>query len=329
LPDVDVDAEVQVSQTFTTVVSNPAVPGVELTIPGGTAKNSDGTPFTGKLSINPVPDYGRPESRPEELRPGMAITIQPAGVRFNPPARLTFPNTDNMPVGSELNLWSLSPDTGTFSIVGKMVVSADGTEIITVEGGVTASAWHFPLPQAPTPTATSPESRLCGGGTCGVGSESDLEEGSLFLTHTLPSYRSLGQSRSFSVTYSSVTADPRPILSLDAALSFTAVRPNTYSSRLEVGGVQQGQEIFTDTTSLPQGAGSSTRISAQFDASNLPTGRYPYSNTIFSNYVNSSIGAIAAGNVIVLNRRNSPIGAGWAITDLQQLHVQADDTVVG
>jgi hypothetical protein len=124
LPDVDAEAEVQVSQTFTTVVTNPNLPGVELTILGGTARNSDGTPFTGKLSVNPVPDYGRPESRPEELRPGMAVTIQPAGVRFNPPARITFPNADGVPPGNEFNLWSLSPDTGTFNIVGKGVVSA-------------------------------------------------------------------------------------------------------------------------------------------------------------------------------------------------------------
>src|SRR5215813_2807042 len=83
LPDVDVDAEVQVAPNNTTIITNPNVPGVILTIAAGSAKNSDDTPFTGKLSINPVPDYGRPESRPEELKPGMAITIQPAGVRFN------------------------------------------------------------------------------------------------------------------------------------------------------------------------------------------------------------------------------------------------------
>ena len=119
LPDVDVDAEVQVSPTFNTVVTNPSLPGVELEITGGSATNPDGTPFTGKLSINPVPDYGRPESRPEELRPGFAVTIQPAGIRFNPPARITFPNADGMPPGNDLNLWSLSPDTGKFNIVGK------------------------------------------------------------------------------------------------------------------------------------------------------------------------------------------------------------------
>ena len=155
----------------------------------------------------------------------MAITIQPAGVRFNPPARLTFPNTDNMPPGSDLNLWSLSPDTGTFSIVGKMVVSGDGQSIITVEGGVTASAWHFPLPTSPSPAEASSGTNYCGGSNCQTSSEANLQEGSLFLSHTLPSYRSMGQSRSLSLTYSSVTADPRPIISLNTTLSVRAAVP--------------------------------------------------------------------------------------------------------
>ncbi|MPZ77339.1 MAG: PKD domain-containing protein, partial [Deltaproteobacteria bacterium] len=322
LPDVDVESEVQVSPTFTTVVDNASLPGVELTILGGTARNSDGTLFTGKLSINPVPDYGRPESRPEELRPGMAVTIQPAGIRFNPPARLTFPNADGMIPGSELNLWSLSPDTGTFNIVGKSMVSADGQSIITVEGGVTASAWHFPL----APSAVSVGSQgdnFCGSCRTKVGSDANLEEGSLYITHMLPSYRSLGQSRSFSLTYSSITADPRPIISLDTTLSVRAAVPNTFSTRLLVGGVLQGGEVFIDARSLPEDSDSTSRVSAQFDASNLVTGRYPYEATIFSNYLNSSIGGITNGNVIVVNRKQSPLGAGWAITDLQQLHPQS------
>ncbi|MBI2359071.1 MAG: RHS repeat protein, partial [Deltaproteobacteria bacterium] len=258
----------------------------------------------------------------------MAITIQPAGVRFNPPARLTFPNADGMSPGSELNLWSLSPDTGTFSIVGKMVVSSDGREIITVEGGVTASAWHFPLPTSSAPADASTGSRHCASGNCPTSSEVNLEEGSLFLSHSLPPYRSLGQSRSLSLTYSSVTADPRPIISLNTTLSVRAAVPNSFSTRLKVGGVQQGGEVFTDTRSLPEDRDSTSRISVQFDASNLPTGRYPYEATIFSNYQNSSIGGITNGNVIVLNRKNSPLGSGWAISDLQQLHVQGDGSAL-
>ncbi|MDO8629540.1 MAG: tandem-95 repeat protein, partial [Phycisphaerales bacterium] len=328
LPDVDVEAEVQVSPTFTTVVTNPNLPGVELIIPGGTARNSDGTLFTGKLSVNPVPDYGRPESRPEELRPGMAITIQPAGVRFNPPARLTFPNADGVPPGNEFNLWSLSPDTGTFNIVGKGVVSTDGLSIITVEGGVSASAWHFPLASSPTPAQDDGDEYCEEGCEQDVGSTANLKEGSVFSSHATPSYRSLGQSRSVSLTYSSVTADPNPVVSLNTTLSVRAAVPNSFSTRLVIGGVQQGGEIFTDARSLPEDADSSSRLAHIFNASNLPTGRYAYQATVFSNYLNSSIGGITNGNVIVVNRKSSAFGTGWGVSDLQQIHVQSSGGVL-
>jgi PKD domain/Bacterial Ig domain/Right handed beta helix region len=327
LPDVDVEAEVPVSPTLNTVVTNPSLPGVEVEIIGGSATNPDGTPFTGKLSINPVPDYGRPESRPEELRPGMAVTIQPAGIRFNPPARITFPNADGMTPGNELNLWSLSPDTGKFNVVGKMAVSADGQTFITVEGGVVASAWHFPLASSPTPVANE-GNNFCGSCRTPVGSEANLEEGSLYQTYSLPSYRSLGQSRSVSLTYSSVTADPKPIISADTTLSARAAVPGTFSTRLKIGGVQQGDEAFTNAGSLPESLDSNSRLSHQFDASNLITGRYSYELTVFSNYPNSSIGGIANGNTIVVNRKNSSFGAGWALTEIQQVHPQAGGGVL-
>ena len=95
-----------------------------------------------------------------------------------------------------------------------------------------------------------------------------------------------------------------------------------------MGGVQQGGEVFTDARSLPEDADSTSRLSVQFDASTLGSGRYPYQATVFSNYLNSSIGGIASGHVIVLNRKNSPLGTGWAVTAMQQLHPQSDGTLL-
>jgi hypothetical protein len=243
LPDVDLDAEVQVDPNNTTIITNPNVPGVVLTIAAGSAKNSDGTPFTGKLSINPVPDYGRPESRPEELRPGMAITIQPAGVRFNPPAHLTFPNADAMAPGNELNLWSLSPDTGTFNMVGKGVVTGDGQSFVTTEGGVSASAWHFFLaPSGNSDTDVDENdglvqdpSKQCKGQ---AGSTVALQNGCLGVEFSLPSYRSLGIPRALKFIYKSNRANPQPLIPFNATISARAAVPPKLSYSLSVGGVE-------------------------------------------------------------------------------------------
>ena len=125
-----------------------------------------------------------------------------------------------MPPGNELNLWSLSPDTGTFNIVGKSAVSADGQSIITIEGGVTASAWHFPLASSPVPTPNQ-GNNFCGSCRTAVGSRL-IWKREVYITHNLPSYRSLSQNRSLSLTYSSITADPRPIVTLDTILNLRA-----------------------------------------------------------------------------------------------------------
>lgn len=109
VPVVDTAHAVTVNPAVTTVISNPTLPNTTVTIAPNTAKNANGTNFTGALSISPVPEYGRPESRPVELKPGFSITIQPAGITFTTPAPITLPNTDNLPPGNELDLWSLSP----------------------------------------------------------------------------------------------------------------------------------------------------------------------------------------------------------------------------
>lgn len=90
LPRIDVGSLTPVDPGTTTVVTNPTL-DVTMTVPPLTAKNPDGTDFTGELSISEVPDALAPAALPEVLRPGLLITIQPVGVTFATPVPITFP----------------------------------------------------------------------------------------------------------------------------------------------------------------------------------------------------------------------------------------------
>jgi RHS repeat-associated protein len=327
LPLIDNANAVAINPAATTIVSNPNVPGVSVTIAPGAAKNPDGTFYAGRLSISPVPEYGRPESRPVELRPGLSITIQPAGVPLDPPAPITFANVDGMTPGSELDLWSLFPDTGTFLQVGTARVSPDGQSITTISGGVRKTAWHFVL-AAPAVPATLAGIRNGDCAPCDVGSQADLEEGALALDQFIPGIRSLGVSRGLSLRYRSTLADVRPILPVEATLNFRTAVPRTFSARLTVGGIQQGGELYWNASGLPVATTSVSRLAMQMDASSLLTGRYPYELMLFSNYSQSSIGGATPGKLLVRNERTSPFGAGWTLAGLDRLLAQSDSSLV-
>ena len=144
-------------------------------------------------------------------------------------------------MGAQLNLWSLSPDTGNFNIVGKSECHADGQSIITIEGGVTASAWHFPLASSPVP-APNQGNGFCRSCRTAVGSEANLGRGKS-LCNSQPAFLSISGTKPKTLAHlSSVSADPRPILALDSILSARDLTLS-YSTRLLIGGVQQGGEF--------------------------------------------------------------------------------------
>ncbi|MCZ6789325.1 MAG: hypothetical protein O7D33_05215 [Chloroflexi bacterium] len=328
LPRIDATSLTTVNPGATTVVTNPNL-GVTLTIPSNTAKDASGNNFTGQLSTSLVPRDLAPAALPEELDPGLLITIQPVGVTFVTPVPITFPNIDNLPPGSELDLWSLDANTGTFVIVGTMQVSADGTQLTTISGGIRAADWHAPL--SPQPTGDNAENNEADDDCrCQVpqGSTAAVRGGELGVTHTLAGVRSLGVSHPLTLRYTSTHADPRPIIVSDATILQRAAVPKTASLKLRVGGVDQPGELFTDTTGLSESVDETLRQAVQLDGIALPTGRYPYRLTLTSNYLSSSISTFLNGQVIVNNRRSSPFGAGWSLEGLQRTHVQSDDSLL-
>lgn len=328
LPRIAAESLTTVDPTTTTMVENTTLGGT-LEVPPDTAKNEDGTNFTGELSLSEVPGSLAPAALPEELDPGMLVTIQPVGVDFAQPAPLTLPNTDGLPPGSEMDLWSLDPDSGEFKIVGVGRVSADGSVIETISGGVQSATWHAFLPpflDFLDFLKDLLDKLLCS--DCNTGSDTSLTAGHLTVRHDLPRYLSLDQPRGLSLVYASETADPRPVLFTDVTVPVRAAVPDTLSVELEVGGSVQGSEVFTATTGLSESQDETVRQAVQLDGRNLPTGAYPYELMLRSNYATSSIGSTQLGETLIHNRRSSPVGAGWGIAGLERLIEEGDGDVV-
>ena len=327
IPRIDADSLTQVDPTKITVVHNPNL-NITVTIPPNTAINADGTAFTGVMSISEVPEGLAPAALPEELRPGLLVTLQPVGVIFTNPVPISFGNsTDQLAPGDKANLWSLDPQSGSFVIVGIGQVSADGTVIETVTGGIRAADWiMFP----PPPVQGPPE------GTAGTGSENNpdnqdqprqlfcisgsrtaVSSGNLEITHRLIGYRSLGQTRTLSLNYNSLHAAPRPVVSANTLFTPLTIVPNSVSSRFSVAGIEQGQELFTETADINRN--EQFRQAVQFDATLFDTGIYRYRLELTNNYQGSSIMRVLSGEVLVNNQQNSPFGAGWTLDAISQL----------
>ena len=130
MPQIDPTSVTLVDPDATTVVTNPILE-ISIVVPPHTAKNADGTDFTGSLSISEVPEALAPAAMPPEFSPVPLITIQPVGVFFATPVAISFPNIDQFAAGSEVDIYSIDPTIGEFIVVGIGLVSANGLRIDT------------------------------------------------------------------------------------------------------------------------------------------------------------------------------------------------------
>lgn len=330
LPRIDAASLTLVDPSQTTTVVNPTLE-TTLTVPPATAKNPDGTNFTGELSISAVPEALAPMSLPDEIDPAMLVTVQPVGVSFTDPVAISMPNLDGMPPGAELDLWSVDPQSGEFSIVGTGVVSADGTTIETLTGGIRTASWHAFL--GPQPGSNGDDNNgenqdpdKCD--DCASGSMTALSSGNLAIAHDLAPYFSLNRSHSLRLIYNSETADPRPVVTSRTTILRRAAVPPRVSAGIAVGGVDFGTQLFTDTSGLSENLDETIYQAVQVDASGLGSGSYPYRLRLTSLYSSSSVSSFQAGQILVNNQGVSPFGAGWGVSGLQRLLVQNDRSLV-
>ncbi len=158
LPPLDTEGSKIVGGASDVKLTMNGVAGLELTVFANSVTCPEGTPDRSpdgkqcRVSISQVHLDKVPMPPPSgTIFMPPAWTIQPAGVQFNPPARICIPN-DGLPPGRVIDIFQFDHALNQFINVGKGTVSQDGFIICVDPGfGITAAGWGgCGQPQPPT-----------------------------------------------------------------------------------------------------------------------------------------------------------------------------------
>src|SRR5581483_3839304 len=115
-------------------------PGAVVQCPDGTSNCTPG--------IAQVSGSRTPENLPNKHFSSVIAQLTPFGAKFTPGGKLTFPNTDNLPAGSQATLFKFdqtanSATLGTFIAAGTATVSADGQRVESPVNAITEGSYYF------------------------------------------------------------------------------------------------------------------------------------------------------------------------------------------
>lgn len=117
-------------------------PGFQLDIAKDSVTFPDGS-REGLISVTAVNASKVPMAPPNGMQPQFIVTIQPAGARFDPVAKLTLPNVDGHAPGAQVEMYSFDHDLEEFVSIGLGTVSEDGSVVSSNPGvGVVKAGWH-------------------------------------------------------------------------------------------------------------------------------------------------------------------------------------------
>lgn len=143
---LDLERGIQVDEQTGGTITLADVPGFALEVAPGSVTFPDGA-REGLVSITAVHADKIPMAPGSGMQPRIIVTIQPAGAKFDPPARMTLPNVDGLAPGSITEMFSFDHDLGAFVSIGTATVSEDGLVVRSDPGfGVTEAGWHCGSP---------------------------------------------------------------------------------------------------------------------------------------------------------------------------------------
>lgn len=171
LPAIDTQFEKVIVPNQTTVVDNPRLPDLAMTVPAGAnLRNLDGTPVT-RVSISPVEPDRVPAPLPSNLGTNMVYTSQPGGAvpMGNMAIPITYPNLAGADPNTRIELYYFDHNAVLWKRYGFGRVSADGLRIVPETNPATGQpfglpdfSWHFPNVSTDGNPADPAD---CGGGT--------------------------------------------------------------------------------------------------------------------------------------------------------------------
>ena len=163
--------------------------------------------------------------------------------------------------------------------------------------------------------------------TIAVAPNAAYECGDLRVVHALPSTRTMNKLRTPTLLYLSQTAAPQPLVPFDITLPSTA-NPSKVKVFLQVAG-HSGRAIlpYDSTYWLNNPTRTQRVVYTDSVLASLSTGVYDYTANVITVYPDSEIWTPPqSGTLLVVNRKTSHFGAGWALAGLEMLQFVDTDS---
>ncbi|HYW13386.1 MAG TPA: RHS repeat-associated core domain-containing protein, partial [Longimicrobium sp.] len=144
------------------------------------------------------------------------------------------------------------------------------------------------------------------------------ECGDLRMAHALPAHRTRGRTWAPVLLYNSNQAHPRGTVRADVTIPAGAPVPNTVEMVVRLADGVTHRASFAGSGFVP---GTPRRIGVQWDAIFLGTGLYGYHVQVISHYGGGPVATPEyPGELAIVNRLQSPWGAGWWLAGLERLY---------
>jgi RHS repeat-associated protein len=204
--------------------------------------------------------------------------------------------TDTITVTEYLQNMQMLSQTMTFLVAGT------DSPAYSASRPTSSASW----PNVITPDqVTAQQATQSGGPYASLG----LADGSVQTSFAMPSYNP--NVDPVSLIYNSTTANAQPIFLAQYQLPAGQAVPATITAQLTFNGTPGSQVVYNTSNLNP---GDWVQIALQGDATGLSTGRYPWQIAIINGTTTTY-----NGNVDIVNQASSPFGAGWSLSNVEQL----------